>query len=255
MTVTIDEGLHHLRVDLLDVDPVNPRAEPGDVTDLAASIADIGIVNPLVVRPAGDRYGVLSGSRRRAAAIAAGLDEVPCLVKRPPDDTAALAIATAENVGRNAMNPIEEARAFRRLLDDTGCTQRELGARIGVSEFTVSVRLQLLGLPDDVQTQIAAGELTVSSAYRQLKKTRGPQRRRRRSHLDGIPADMAKAVTTAAARRREPPEALVARAIRRELADPSCRRCERRPPASWGAQIHCPPCAAAIGGASPRGDT
>lgn len=163
-----------LPADRLHVDPVNPRPEPGDVTDLAASIADIGIVNPLIVRTNADGYGVLSGSRRLAAARAAGVDEVPAIVRDVADDRQALAIATAENVGRQAMDPIAEARAYQRLIDESGMSQREVGRQCGVSEFTVSTRLQLLGLPEDKQQRIASGDLSIHRAYNEIKRERNP---------------------------------------------------------------------------------
>lgn len=179
MTTATAITVELLPVTALHVDPVNPRPEPGDVDDLAGSIADIGIVNPLIVRPHDDGYGVLSGQRRLTAALQVGLDTVPCLVRQPATDADALAIATAENVGRKAMDPISEARTFRRLLDELGCTQAALGRRLGVSEFTVSVRLQLLALPDDLQEQVRTGALPVSRAYATLKKARGPKRKPR----------------------------------------------------------------------------
>lgn len=232
------DELREVAVDLIDVDEVNPRREPGDIGELAASIADIGVLNPLILRPlAGGRYGALSGSRRLAAARSVPLDTVPAIVKHPADDGQALAIATAENVGRRAMNPIEEARAFRDLIDKLGVTQRDLGPIVGVSEFTVSVRLQLLELPDDVQAQLEAGELSINAAYNQLKRQRrgdvAPTRRRRRTGTAWMPdlldQDLEQRIVATARRLSEEPGQLIARAIRRELRDTWCQRCEQRP--------------------------
>lgn len=246
------DELREIRLDLLDVDPVNPRDEPGDVTELADSIAGIGLVNPLIVRPRGTgRYGVLSGSRRRKAATQARLEAVPCIVKYPADDGQALAIATAENLGRSAMNPIEEARAFKRLQEDLDCTQQHVAALVGVSDATVSVRLQLLGLPEGVQAKIAAGELTVQAAYDRLKRERrgdvAPTRKKRRTApaapaatqgfgdtTSWMPAGdldhgLAERVAKTARNLSEEPGQLVARAVRRELREPSCQACELRP--------------------------
>lgn len=211
----------------LHVDPVNPRQEPGDVDELANSIVQVGVLNPLIVRPAtGDRYGVLSGSRRLAAADAVGLDVVPCRVVHPADDNEALQIATAENVGRRPMSPIEEARAFRRILDDDqDLTQAELAGRLACSDFHVSVRLQLLELTEDEQQAVHDGTLTVTKAYELLKARRrgdAPIKPRAARRRYGLPDDLAAKVDEAAKIRGTDGGALLERAVRRELARPSC---------------------------------
>lgn len=231
-------------LDRLYVDPANPRrGGAGDVTELAASIADVGILNPLLVRvsAAPDRYGILSGQRRLAAARQAGLEQAPCVVHDPPDETTARIIATAENVGRKAMNPIEDARSFRQILDETpGMTQAQLAERLGTSQYTISTRLQLLELPAADQTAIAEGRLSASAAYdRFLRVRRPPTPARRRTQprrtvppgvewAGWIDEPLAAEVHQSLVRsgrgtvNGDTPERLIRRGIERELARPSC---------------------------------
>lgn len=215
----------------LAVDPVNPRVNVGDVDELAASIGDVGILNPLIIRhhPTDpELYGVLSGSRRLAAARKAGLDVVPCLSHDHLDDRRALIIATAENIGRKAMNPIEEGRAFRAMAE-LGMTQAEVARACGTSVMPVSAKAQLLELPDEVQARIAAGELSWTRAYSQLLSSRrdgDPVKTRPRVRGGAIPEDLVDDVREfLRARRWETRDDVVRRALRRELATPTCELC------------------------------
>lgn len=172
--------LQMLPVDQLAVDPVNPRPAAGDVSELVASIIDIGVLNPLIVRPApAGGWGILSGQRRWTAAQQAGLAEVPCLVRDGLDDDGAFAVAVAENLGRKAMSPLETAAALRAMLDK-GMTGAQVGARVGLSTATVSLYQRLVDLPEHVQAKVEAGELGVRDAidrhgrrYRRSNKPRG----------------------------------------------------------------------------------
>ncbi|MEX2625676.1 MAG: ParB/RepB/Spo0J family partition protein [Ilumatobacteraceae bacterium] len=147
----------------------NPR-QPRDVFDedelagLATSIADMGILQPLVVRPTPDgRYELVAGERRLRAARLAGLERVPAVV-RHTDDADLLKEALVENIHRVQLNPLEEAAAYRQLLDDFGFTQEELAARIGKSRPAISNALRLLSLPAPVQRRVAAGVLSAGHA-------------------------------------------------------------------------------------------
>src|SRR5437879_949357 len=113
-------------VDAISPSPLNPRSDLGDLGELAASIASLGIVQPLTVRPAEEgRYVLVAGERRWAAALAAGLKEVPAIV-REMDDKEALEIALVENCQRRDLNPTDEAGAYHRLIKEHGYTQRAL---------------------------------------------------------------------------------------------------------------------------------
>jgi ParB family transcriptional regulator, chromosome partitioning protein len=147
----------------------NPR-QPRDVFDpeelegLAVSLADIGVLQPLVVRPLGDgAYELIAGERRLRAAILAGLDVVPVLI-RHTDDADLLKEALVENIHRVQLNPLEEAAAFEQLLEEFGVTQEELAARLGKSRPAISNTLRLLKLPPAVQRRVAAGVLSTGHA-------------------------------------------------------------------------------------------
>lgn len=190
-----------LPVALLDVDPCNPRKDPGDVTDLATSVAAAGVRQPLQVRPDGaGRYGVVCGSRRLAAALLAGLDAVPCIVRDLTDDDA-LFYGGLENLARSSMNPIEEANLYRELLArNPELTQYDLAARLGVSQPKVAQRLKLLELDVDIQELVAAGEMSIAAAYRLAKSERGalpaPRRRPHTIGEDDIPSRSARVPLT-----------------------------------------------------------
>jgi ParB family chromosome partitioning protein len=147
----------------------NPR-QPRDVFDpeelqgLAISLADIGVLQPLVVRPLGsDTYELIAGERRLRAATLAGLDVVPVLI-RHTDDQDLLKEALVENIHRVQLNPLEEAAAYEQLLEEFGVTQEELAARLGRSRPAISNALRLLRLPTQVQRRVAAGVLSAGHA-------------------------------------------------------------------------------------------
>ena len=175
--MTIDD----LPVAHLAVDPANPRAALDDeaVAELAASIADVGILEPLQVRPAGtDRWHVLAGQTRLAAARLLELDTVPCHVVDPADDDEAFVRAMVSNTGRRKMRPLDEARGYRRLYDAAADrTQADVARLCGVSQARVSQCLQLLTFPDEIQQAVDAGEMGLARAVAQCsphaKKTTG----------------------------------------------------------------------------------
>lgn len=223
-----------LPIDTLTVDPTNPRPDPGDITELVESVRTDGILSPLIVRPLDDgaRYGVLCGSRRLAAAHAVGLTEIPCTIRHGLDDTTAAAVGLAENVHRRSLDPISEARAYQQMLHDTGCTQAELADRLGVSQPRIAQRLKLLTLPAPLQAAVATGEVSIHSAYRAAKDTRGAlSKPRRRKTRDVTPADLIDLVDhlglthpglvsplkTAAAAVGETPERFVAMSVEQRI--------------------------------------
>lgn len=147
----------------------NPR-QPRQVFDeeamaeLVHSIREIGLLQPVVVRPVGgDRYELIMGERRWRAAQAAGLAAIPAIV-RATDDEAMLRDALLENLHRSDLNALEEAAAYDQLLQDFGCTHDELATRIGRSRPQISNTLRLLKLPPQVQRRLAAGVLSAGHA-------------------------------------------------------------------------------------------
>ncbi len=132
--------------------------------ELVHSITEVGLLQPIVVRSLGDdRYELIMGERRWRASAAAGLENIPAIV-RQTDDDAMLRDALLENLHRSQLNPLEEAAAYQQLLDDFGCTHEELSTRIGRSRPQISNTLRLLKLSPAVQRRVAAGVLSAGHA-------------------------------------------------------------------------------------------
>ena len=157
-----DPELRDLPVDLIGPSPHQPRQrfdEPS-LLALAGSLRERGVLQPVLVRPLpGGTYELIAGERRWRAAQLAGFDTIPALV-RPHDDAASLELALIENMAREDLSPVEEARACALLVEELGLTREELGRRIGRSRVAVSNLLRLLDLPDEALDLLAAGELT-----------------------------------------------------------------------------------------------
>ena len=131
--------------------------------ELVGSIREIGVLQPVVVRDAGDGYELIMGERRWRATQAAGLTTIPAII-RQTDDADLLRDALLENLHRSQLNPLEEAAAYQQLLDDFGCTHDELATRIHRSRPQISNTLRLLRLPPLVQRRVAAGVLSAGHA-------------------------------------------------------------------------------------------
>jgi ParB family chromosome partitioning protein len=145
--------------------PKQPRTvfDEDALEELVGSIREIGVLQPIVVRPVEDGYELIMGERRWRATQAAGLDTVPAIV-RHTEDSDLLRDALLENLHRSQLNPLEEAAAYQQLLDDFGCTHDELAARIHRSRPQISNTLRLLRLPPLVQRRVAAGVLSAGHA-------------------------------------------------------------------------------------------
>lgn len=156
-------------VDLISPNPRQPRTvfDDDELAELVASIREIGVLQPVVVRPADGTaaapYELVMGERRWRAARDAGLDAIPAIIKETSDD-AMLRDALLENLHRSQLNPLEEAAAYQQLLDDFGCTHDELATRIGRSRPQISNTLRLLRLPPLVARRLAAGVLSAGHA-------------------------------------------------------------------------------------------
>jgi ParB family chromosome partitioning protein len=158
----------HLPIELLQPSSVQPRRRfsEEELTALAQSLREHGILQPLIVRRmpgSQDRYEIIAGERRWRAAQAASLHEVPVIL-RELDDRAALEIALVENLQREDLSPMEEAQAYRRLIEEFGHTQEILGGIVGRSRSHVANMLRLLGLPPVVRAMLEDGSLSAGHA-------------------------------------------------------------------------------------------
>jgi len=154
--------IRELAVDAIEPNPNQPRRrfDEGALQALADSIAASGVVQPLLVRElSGDRYELIAGERRWRAAQKAGVKRVPVVV-RDSDEADRLEVALIENMVREDLNPVEEARACAALVEDLGVTKEELGRRVGRSRPQISNLIRLLDLPDEVLGMLESGQLS-----------------------------------------------------------------------------------------------
>jgi ParB family transcriptional regulator, chromosome partitioning protein len=158
-------SFEQLPLDRIDPNPRQPRRafDEEPLHDLTASIEAVGVLQPIVVRPSGERYQIVMGERRVRAARSAGLERIPAIVRGTENDQM-LRDALLENVHREDLNPLEEAAAYEQLLLDFGITQEELAARLGRSRPVIANAMRLLRLPGSVQRRIAARTLSAGHA-------------------------------------------------------------------------------------------
>ena len=164
-------GPTFININAVDVNPNQPRTDfEDDVLDeLSESIKEFGIIQPLIVKRVNkDRYELIAGERRLRAATRAGLETVPVIVREADEQQSAL-IALIENVQRENLSFLEEARAYKKLMEVHGLTQTMIAQKVGKKQSTISTKLRLLSLPDDIQKVIPENKLTERHARALLK--------------------------------------------------------------------------------------
>jgi ParB family transcriptional regulator, chromosome partitioning protein len=157
-----DPDFREVPVAMIKPNPNQPRRsfDPDSISALAESIADAGVIQPLILRPLNDgRYELIAGERRWRAARQAEVEVVPALI-RDEDEATRLQTALIENVAREDLNPVDQARACAALVEDLGSTKEGLGKRLGRSRVAISNLIRLLDLPDPVLELLEAGELS-----------------------------------------------------------------------------------------------
>jgi ParB family transcriptional regulator, chromosome partitioning protein len=158
-------GLQELTVASIRPNPYQPRDQFDEETlgSLADSIREVGMLQPVLVRPAGDGYELIAGERRWRAARRVGLQTIPALV-RETDDNTALEQALVENLQREELNPLEEAGAYQQLIEDFSLTHEQVAARVGRSRASVSNMLRLLQLPPAIQKAVRERQVSMGHA-------------------------------------------------------------------------------------------
>ncbi|HEY6909864.1 MAG TPA: ParB/RepB/Spo0J family partition protein [Myxococcales bacterium] len=159
------KGVMNLGIEEIRPDKAQPRRHFDEVhiEELAESIRSKGVLSPVIVRRSSQGYVLVAGERRWRAAQKAGLRELPVMV-REVSEKEAFELALIENIQREDLNPVEEAEAFRRLIDEHGLTQEALAARVGKDRSTVANALRLLRLPEAIKRAIVTGELSMGHA-------------------------------------------------------------------------------------------
>lgn len=161
-----EKSLVHIKIDKIKPNPYQPRAkfDKDKMDELTLSIKEKGIIQPVVVRPVGDEFELVAGERRFLAAQKLGMEKVPALVMEKLSKEEMLELSLIENLQREDLNPIDQARGYKRLLEECGLTQKELSERIGKDRSSVANTLRLLKLPKTVQNLITNGELSEGHA-------------------------------------------------------------------------------------------
>jgi ParB family chromosome partitioning protein len=160
-------------IDRIDPNPNQPRQVMGDLSELMASIAEQGILEPLVVRQRGDRFQIIAGERRYQAAVQVGLRELPAVV-RDVDDSEMLELALIENLQRKDLTPFEEAEALHGLAESCGYTHEDLARRLGKSRTSVTESLALTGIPDEIRNLCRLADISSKSLLLQVVRQDNP---------------------------------------------------------------------------------
>lgn len=160
-----EESYTELEVDELRPSPLQPRMrfDEKGIEELAQSIRKAGVLQPIIVIPEGEKFRILIGERRWRAAQKAGLRKVPVLIRNIPKEQQ-LEVSLVENLQREELNPIEIARAYERLTEELGYTQKEVGEKVGKDRASVANFLRLLKLPSEIQESIQDGKISMGHA-------------------------------------------------------------------------------------------
>jgi len=162
-------------IDLLDPNPTQPRQVMGDLSELMASVAEKGIIEPLIVRQRGGRFQIIAGERRYHAAVQVGLREVPVVV-REVDDAEVMELALIENLQRKDLTPFEEADALQQLTHRSGYTHEELARKLGKSRTAITESLSLNNMPDEVRNVCRLADISSRSTLLQIVRQQEPQK-------------------------------------------------------------------------------
>jgi len=172
-----EQRLIPVRLGNIDLDPNQPRVEIGDVSELAQSIRQHGLLQPIVVEPIenGRRYRILAGHRRYKACKEAGFESIPCIV-RTVEEHARLELQVIENLHRKDLSPVEEARALKRLMDEFNLHQRDLAKRLGKSLGSVNQTLRILSLSEEALESVQTSEQLTKSVLLEVAKEDDPKK-------------------------------------------------------------------------------
>ena len=161
-------------IDRVDPNPDQPRQVMGDLTELKASIVEKGIIEPLIVRPRGERYGIIAGERRYQAAVQLGLSELPVVV-RPADESESIELALIENLQRKNLTAFEEAEALQALVERFTYTHEQLAKRLGKSRSSITETLSLNAMPHEVQRLCRLADIASKSVLLEIVRQRSPE--------------------------------------------------------------------------------
>src|SRR6187397_3429246 len=162
-------------IDRIDPNPDQPRQVMGDLSELMASIAEKGVIEPLIVRPRGGRYQIIAGERRYHAAVQVGLREVPIVV-READDAEVMELALVENLQRKDLTAFEEAEALQQLAHKCGYTHEDIARKLGKSRTSITESMSLTAMPEEVRNLCRLADITSKSTLLQIVRQADPQK-------------------------------------------------------------------------------
>ncbi len=162
-------------IESLDPNPGQPRQVMGDLSELMASIAEKGVIEPLVVRQRGSRYQIIAGERRYHAAVQVGLRELP-VVQRAADDVEVMEIALVENLQRKDLTAFEEAEALQQLAQRCRYTHEDMSRKLGKSRTSITESLSLNSMPDEVRNVCLLADISSKSTLLQVVRQSDPQK-------------------------------------------------------------------------------
>src|SRR3989344_271151 len=233
------ESIFWIEIEKIKPNPLQPRREfeESALRELAESIRAYGLLQPVVVIrkerevPHGRLvdYELLAGERRLRACKIAGLSQIPVIIREDTTDKAKLELALVENLQREDLNPIEKARAFKRLMDEFGMRQREIAEKIGKSREVVANTVRLLSLPEDIQQAVAAGTITEGHT-RPLLMVAGQPEAQRKLYNDIVEQQLS-------VREAERRSRLIARDRVRSALDPETRQVQEQLETIFGTRV------------------
>lgn len=162
-------------IDLLDPNPHQPRQVMGDLSELMASVAEKGVIEPLIVRQRGARYQIIAGERRYHAAVQVGLRELPVVI-REVDDGGVMELALVENLQRKDLTAFEEADALQQLAQKCRYSHEDMARKLGKSRTSITESLSLNGMPEEVRNLCRLADITAKSTLLQIVRQADPQK-------------------------------------------------------------------------------
>ena len=237
-TATATEDTNEVPIGLIDPSALQPRSvfDDAKLDELAKSISANGVVQPVLLRRKGNRFELIAGERRWRAAERAGLTKIPAVVRDVSDDKV-LELALIENIQREDLNPIEEARAYQKLIETLGLTQETVALRVGRDRSYVTNYLRLLRLPEDIQDLLQTGRISTGHARTLLGTDQpGIQRRLARKIIE---QDLSVRATEQLVRRTvaAPGEAPSKVSARQQESDPNVRAAENKLRRHFGTKV------------------
>lgn len=178
MLINIRNGPIVIPIDLIDINPDQPRKTFVDqeLEELSRSIKEFGVIQPIIVKKNGSRFLLIAGERRIRASLLAGFDKIPAILREADIKDMAL-IAIIENVQREDLNYIEEAMAYKCLVDEFGLSQSDIARKVGKQQSTISNKLRILALPEDIRTALIDNKLSERHARALLRIPEDEQRK------------------------------------------------------------------------------